>query len=83
MLANARYTEALRNLEASHERKKNIARMQLEVAIQTQVALFESDWEAQWVRKVTALSLNAIISQVRYVRQSRKRIIGDKCNRVG
>ncbi len=43
-----------------HERKKNIARMQLEVSIQTQVALFESDWEAQWVRKVTGMSLSAM-----------------------
>ncbi len=34
--------------------------MQLEVAIQTQVALFKSDWEAQWVLKVTGMSLSAM-----------------------
>ena len=34
--------------------------MQLEVSIQIQVALLESDWEAQWVRKVTGMSLSAM-----------------------
>jgi hypothetical protein len=60
MTHSAGYKDMLGRLEASHERQKHAARKELEVSIQTQVAVFERDWEEQWARKVKGMARNVL-----------------------